>query len=109
MHSCYAQVIIKAVTGIAFLRLVCMYLTHLHQVDSSTTTHWLDRFPVEDGLVSFLLLLCFIEIPVINANGVDPDQMLHSAASYLGLHCLTVTLFEVSIQKWVNPLKTGEP
>ena len=29
----------------------------------------------------FLLLLCFIEIPVTNANSVDPDQMLSSLAS----------------------------
>ena len=27
----------------------------------------------------FLLLLCFIGIPVFNANSVDPDQRLHSA------------------------------
>ena len=29
----------------------------------------------------FLLLLCFIGIPVANANSVDADQMLHSAVS----------------------------
>ena len=50
----------------------------------------------------FLLLLCFIEIPVINANSVDPDQMLHSAASDLGWHCLLVIVLGVSIIKWVN-------
>ena len=27
-----------------------------------------------------------MEIPVFNANSVDPDQMLHSVASDLGLH-----------------------
>ena len=31
-------------------------------------------------------LLYFIEIPVFNANSVDPDQMQHSVASGLGLH-----------------------
>ena len=36
------------------------------------------------------------EIPVFNANSVDPDQTLHSAASDLGLHCLPITLFGVS-------------
>ena len=35
----------------------------------------------------------FIEIPVINANNVDPDQMLHSEASDMGLHSWQVTLF----------------
>ena len=34
----------------------------------------------------FLLLPCFIEIPVVNANSADPDQRLHPAASELGLH-----------------------
>ena len=35
--------------------------------------------------------VCFIEIPVFNANGVDPDQM-HSAVSDLDLSCLPITL-----------------
>ena len=30
----------------------------------------------------------FIEIPVSNANNVDPDQTPHSVASDLCLHCL---------------------
>ena len=29
-----------------------------------------------------------MEIPVLNANNVDPDQTLRSVASALGLHCL---------------------
>ena len=29
-----------------------------------------------------------MKILVFNANSVDPDQMPHSAASDLGLHCL---------------------
>ena len=40
----------------------------------------------------FLLLLCFIEIPVFHANSVDPDQMLHSLVSDLGPHWLPITL-----------------
>ena len=43
----------------------------------------------------FLLLQCFMEILVINANSVDPDQTPHSAASDLGLHCLPVALLGV--------------
>ena len=50
----------------------------------------------------FLLSLCFIEIPELNANCVDPNQMLWSAASDLGLHCLQVTLLGVSRLKLVN-------
>ena len=47
----------------------------------------------------FLLLLYLDKIPVVNANSVDPDQMLHSAA---GLHCLPVTLLGVSSLKCDN-------
>ena len=38
------------------------------------------------------------------ANSGDPDQMPHSAASDLGLHCLPLTRLEVSRQQWVNPV-----
>ena len=38
------------------------------------------------------------------ANSGDPDQMLHSAASDLGLHCLPITLLGVSQLQWVNDL-----
>ena len=36
------------------------------------------------------------------ANGGDPDQTLHSAASDLGLHCLPVTLLGISRLQWVK-------
>ena len=36
------------------------------------------------------------------ANSGDPDQMLHSAASDLGLHCLLITLLRVSSLQWVK-------
>ena len=36
------------------------------------------------------------------ANSGDPDQMLRSAASDLGLHCLPITRLRVSRLKWVN-------
>ena len=47
-------------------------------------------------------LLVIIEIPVFNANSVDQDQMLSSAMSDLGLHCLPVALLGVSRLKWVK-------
>ena len=31
---------------------------------------------------------------VLFANSGDPDRMLHSAVSDLGLHCLPITLFK---------------
>ena len=36
------------------------------------------------------------------ANSGDPDQMRHSVASDLGLHCLPITLLGVSRLQWVN-------
>ena len=36
------------------------------------------------------------------ANSGDPDQMPHSAASDLGLHCLPVTHLGVSNLQWVK-------
>ena len=44
--------------------------------------------------IFFLLSTCFKDIPVFNANNIDPDQMLQNAASDLGLHCLSVPLME---------------
>ena len=44
----------------------------------------------------FLLLQCFIEIPVFNANSADPDQTPQNMASILGLHCLPTALLGVS-------------
>ena len=36
------------------------------------------------------------------ANSGDPDQMLHSAASDLDLHCLPITRFGVSRLQWIK-------
>ena len=36
------------------------------------------------------------------ANSGNPDQMPHSAASDLGLHCLQITLLGVSRLNWVR-------
>ena len=67
-------------------------------MDSSTTTPWTCLFPTVR-----LLLLRFIEIPVINANSVD-----RSAASDLGLHCFIITLLNVSRIIWVNGSFNGQ-
>ena len=49
----------------------------------STTTLWTSLFQTAGMGMSgyFLLLPCFIEISVFNANSADPDQMQHSAVS----------------------------
>ena len=56
-----------------------------------------------------LLLLHFIEIHECNANSVDPDQMLHSVASDLGLHCLPMSFLWDARHKWVNDPKQLKP
>ena len=38
-------------------------------------------------------------------NSGDPDQTPHSVASDLGLHCLPITLLQVSRLQWVNLLE----
>ena len=49
--------------------------------------------PYSAIMALLLLLPCFLEIPVFNANSVDSDQTQHDAASDLGLHCLPNVLF----------------
>ena len=44
-------------------------------------------------LVFIITLECFIEIPVVCKNSVDPDQTPCSMASDLFLYCLPVFLF----------------
>ena len=39
------------------------------------------------------------------ANSGYPDQMPHSEASDLGLHCLPITLLRVSLLQWVKKHK----
>ena len=53
-----------------------------------------------------MLLLCCIVVPFLNANSVDSDQMPHSAASDLGLHCLPISLLWDARHKWANLLYT---
>ena len=47
------------------------------------------------------LILAVIEIPVVNANRVEPDTMPHSAASVLGLRYLPKFLLWDTRHKWV--------
>ena len=42
------------------------------------------------------------EMVELFANIGDLDEMPHSAASDLCLHCLPITLLRVSRQQWVN-------
>ena len=71
-------------------------------MDSSTLTLWTGPFPVKGMSGPFLLLPCFTEIYVLNANSVGTDQMPHSAASDYGLHCLLISLLWDARHKWVK-------
>ena len=70
-------------------------------MDSSTIAIWTWSVFTSRVFSKFLLLLCVIEIPVLIANSVDPDQRPHSAASNLGLYCLTITVLVVSQLRWL--------
>ena len=75
-------------------------LTHLCRVDSPINI--LDcPFPAEGVSGKALLLPYFIQIPVLNANSIDPDQTPRSAASDLDLHCFQITLLSDARHKWV--------
>ena len=89
------------------------HLTNSHPVDSSTTTLWTGLFPKAGYLVCIfyyhydvIYLFFFFEILAFNANSVDPDQMLHSAASDLGLQCLLITLFWLSDAPFYDSINT---
>ena len=84
------------------INLFYLLLNNLCRVDSSTSTVWTGPFLIEGISAKFLLSPCFIEIPVFNANDVDPDQMTHLAASNLGLHRLQMSLLCDARHKWVK-------
>ena len=52
--------------------------------------------------VSFLFI--YIEIPVLKANSVNPDQTPRSAASDLGLHYLPIYFLQDARYKWVQQM-----
>ena len=67
------------------------YLSSLDQSISSLRSVW-----------SVFIITMFIEMPVVNANIVDPDQTLRSAASDLGLHYLSMSNLWDARHKWVH-------
>ena len=52
---------------------------------------WTGPFLTKGVCFAFLVLSCFTEISVFNANSVDPNQMPCCAASDLDLHCLPMS------------------
>ena len=78
-------------------------LTRLCRMVSSNLTLMFGPLKKKEG---FLLshVPCFIEIPVFNANRVNPDQTPRSLTSDLSLHCLPVFLSWDAKHKRVNKL-----
>ena len=71
-------------------------------MDSATSTLCTGPFATEGLFCWFLLLPCFTEIPLFNANSVDPDEMWQNAASDLGLHCLLLSFLRDTRSKLVD-------
>ena len=63
---------------------------------------WIGPFRIKRVSGQFLLSPCFIEIPLFNANSVDPDETPRSVASDQGLHCLQMSLLWDNRHKWVK-------
>ena len=61
-------------------------------MDASNITLRTGPFQLKGVSGKFLLLPWFTEIPVLNANSVDPEQKPRTAASDLGRHCLPMSL-----------------
>ena len=66
------------------------YLNSLDKLISSLKGVWL-----------VLIITMFFGMSIVNANNVDPDQTLRSAASDLGLHCLPLSHLRDARHKWV--------
>ena len=72
-------------------------LTHICRLDSLRQMFWQVHFEQKGRLVIYELWLCFVEIRVLKAESVDPDQTPRSVASDLDLHCLRMSLLCGSI------------
>ena len=95
---CIVRVIAIGVSSLFFV----LFLTQSCLVDSSTSLFGQVHFQFEGCLFCLSVLSFIIEIPVLNANSVDPDQMPHFAASDLGLHCLQMCLLWYIRYKYVK-------
>ena len=69
-------------------------------MDSSASFFGQVSFPFKGYQVCFSLFIT--EIPVFNANSVDPGQTTRSAASDLSIHGLPMSLLWDARQKWVK-------
>ena len=68
-------------------------------MDSTTVICWTSPFVILGVSGLFCLFYSGFDGKALFANSVDPDQTPHYVASDLGLHCLPMTLFQVSLQE----------
>ena len=73
----------------------CRSLTHCILNRLSRTIHWKSPISIL-GTPGCEIYKFLRKMAKLFANSEGPDQMLHSAASDLGLHCLPITLLRVS-------------
>ena len=66
-------------------------------MDSSTVICRMSPFIILGVSGQFLLLLFYFGWKILLAKSVDPDQTSHYVMSDLGLHCLPMTLLQVSM------------
>ena len=71
-------------------------LTYCVLVDSSTVICWMSPFGHFRGVGCIVSLLFYLRWKILLANIVAPNQTPHSVASELELHCLPMTLLQVS-------------
>ena len=72
-----------------------VFFTHCILVDSSSVMSWTSLF-VTSGVSGLYCHFYFIFSGILLANNIDHDRMPHYVASDLGLHCLPMTLLQVS-------------
>ena len=86
--------------------------SHSMHCRASTQVTVVIMYTVDSRYLDFPWIMAYLEVKIwslfkhenlTTSNRGDPDQMPHSVASDLDLHCLPVNLFWVSFRlKWVN-------
>ena len=72
----------------------------------STLTFWTGPFPIKRVSGYLLLLLpCFIEISIFNANSEAPDQTPRYAASDLDIHWLPMSLGRINVVNIISEIR----
>ena len=85
-----------------------MALTHCRPKRLFHTIYWTSSISIL-GTSGYEIYIFLEKMAKLFANSGGSDQMPHSAASDLGLHCLPITLLRVSRLQCVNSPKIQHP